>query len=891
MSLRRAALFFVFKLAASQPSPVDFQVDWPSFLARHDPIWRFNLSCSSGYTVLNSTIKHEGACPGVQCPSVAACPDLSASACDACPACTSFGLSPQWRGGMFAQLFGNTTPYINNSGWTTWAKGGSALPTHHSCGGASGIAVAWEDAAWLGNGLQGLLLRGEPGQESKALRLDVGRVDVWDRRPGSGPGGEMFDKPRLPVGYALLTFAGDIVRGGWRVALHEGVLRGSVSTTLGAVNFTLLTHATRNVHALAWEASGGEAPQAGSGEGGAVVAFFPIQGNSTRHSPPPAYLPNPPFACGGGSGWGGAPRVCAQPLLAGAGYATALVTVPLQGAPANSYVTVLHTANDWPVDTSAATAASVAAAQAAAMGAAGGWQAAVAEQGAWWAGFWGSGSFLSVPDTAVEAAWVLQMAKVGSATRAGGGAMDLMGPWWQPSGWELFWWDMNMPVTYWPLYASGRFDLAATLTNFLLSNVSQLAANTVNHSDTYSIGGASSYDLAAPVTIAPNAMLGNFPWICHNLFSHASFTGNATMMRDVVFPLLRGAVNVYRAFAFEGPDGLLHLPPSYSPEYPYPHGPTNDTHYDLALFAWGSRTLLSLAARFNISDPLAAYWARVGTSLAPYPTDAVHGHGFNVSLGVGFDVPHRHFSHLFALFPLHNVAHDDADGGSAASRALFAASLDRWTGLTCGGQLSACPNGFTYDGAASISALMGASLPARAEDAAGYLHGFVHSGLMHASTSYSEGHQPCLESPLGMASSLMDLLLTSWGGRLRPFPSAPPSWREAVFWRLAGEGGWRVSAARSGGATVWVALTAEPADAGGATQVVATVAPGSLAPPYATAPPGVAVEVLPTGDLRFAVPVGGTVVVFTGSAGTPPPPFDVAPLVGNVSEYNFWGKH
>lgn len=330
-----------------------------------------------------------------------------------------------------------------------------------------------------------------------------------------------------------------------------------------------------------------------------------------------------------------------------------------------------------------------------------------------------------------------------------------------------------------------------------------------------------------------------------------------------------------------------HSTPHTSPEYPYPKGPTNDTHYDLALFAWGARTLMALDAEFSIDDPQLPYWTRVTTSLAPYPISQ-QGHGYNVSLGVGFDVSHRHFSHLFALFPLHNVVYEDVDGGSPASRDLFARSLDRWTGLTCSGGAGPCPNGFTSDGAASLSALMGSNA-SRAELAAGFVHGFVHSGLMHASTAYSEGHQPCLESPLGAASSLQDILLQSWGGRLRVFPAVPPSWPDAVIHDLAAEGGWRISAVRAEGVTSWVALTASPADARGAQSITAVLAPGGLRAPYATSPPDVAITVLPSGDLSFPVPVGGTVVVFTSSGGAPPA-FVVAPLAGNATEYNWFGK-
>lgn len=440
-----------------------------------------------------------------------------------------------------------------------------------------------------------------------------------------------------------------------------------------------------------------------------------------------------------------------------------------------------------------------------------------------------------------------------------------------------------MQLTYWPLYASARFDLAATLTDYLLSNVTQLAANPKGVPDAFGMGLASSYDLSGEYSVTPGAELGNFPWIMHNLYSHASFTGNDTMLRDVVFPLLRGAINVYRNFSFVGADGLLHLPASYSPEYPYPKGPTNDTHYDLALFYWGAKTLVALNARFGLDDPLLPFWKSVLATLAPYPTDPAHG--YNVSLGVGFDIPHSTFSHLFAIFPLHNLVWDEKDGGDAASRDLITRSLDRWTGFQCGGRTDACLNGFTYDGAISISALM-VTDPARREAAAAFADGFTHSGLLHASTMYSEGHLPCLESPLGLASALQDILLQSWGGRVRVFPAAPASWPDAVFYNLAAEGGFRVSATRANGTTAWAALTAAPADARGAGNVTATLAV-ELSGAVGWLPAGADVTVLANGDLRVAVPVGETVIVYGGAA----PVFAVRMLVGNASEYNWWGMH
>jgi hypothetical protein len=112
--------------------------------------------------------------------------------------------------------------------------------------------------------------------------------------------------------------------------------------------------------------------------------------------------------------------VCTQALLAcDCGYATAFTVAPYRGG----WLAVMHTANDAPAGTSAATARAVVAAQAAALGVPGGLDAALADQATWLASFFTT-SFASIPATALEGACVLQTVKLGAATRARGGRGD-----------------------------------------------------------------------------------------------------------------------------------------------------------------------------------------------------------------------------------------------------------------------------------------------------------------------------------------------------------------------------------------------------------------------------------------------------------------------------------
>jgi len=439
-------------------------------------------------------------------------------------------------------------------------------------------------------------------------------------------------------------------------------------------------------------------------------------------------------------------------------------------------------------------------------------------------------------------------------------------------------------LTYWPLYTAGRFDVASTLVDYVATMLPQLYVNAGAYGgDSAALSVAAPYDGSeSGVTVTPQhggGIVGDLVWTCHNLYLHASHTANDTLLTGLVLPLLRRSVNLYLHIMWRDGDGAIHLPVTDSPEYPYPTppGPSNDTNYDLALFKWGAVTL----AAHLPNDTQAAVWRDVVANLTAFPTDDA---GLRVAAGVPFTIPHRHFSHLFAVYPLHLVTYEDADGGDAASRALIATSLDHWNGLTCSGVNGSCPNGFTFDGSASISAAMGGD---RAAAAAANLTRFMTSGLVRASTMYAEGNQPCIESPLAAANSLQELLLQSWGGRIRVFPAVPPAWPAAVFANLSAAGGFAVTAVRNASVTSWFAISAP--FVGGGVAATATVSAPSLAPPYAWSPAGAWVQPLASGDIAVTVPAGGTVTVW--SAASPPSSFVVAPVAQPAGSANHFGVH
>jgi alpha-L-fucosidase 2 len=64
-----------------------------------------------------------------------------------------------------------------------------------------------------------------------------------------------------------------------------------------------------------------------------------------------------------------------------------------------------------------------------------------------------------------------------------------------------------------------------------------------------------------------------------------------------------------------------------------------------------------------------------------------------------------------------------------------------------------------------------------------------------------------LEGNFGASQAVHEMLLQSWGGRIRVFPAIPPEWEDVSFSQLRAEGGYIVDAERIDGKTVRVEIT------------------------------------------------------------------------------------
>ncbi len=630
----------------------------------------------------------------------------------------------------------------------------------------------WWEAPYLGNGMMGTLLR---KLDERTVEWQVGRSDVEDYRSIN------YGMGRLPIGSFLLRTQGELTGCDMRLNLLNAEAGGLIQTRVGRIAFTTLVHADQMAIFVCWKGEEGEADS--------VLEWHPKEALHPRLAVKPdperkkTWEPNPD---GYQSDCGGIP-VWVQPLAEG-GYATAWLETRFDGWRR----LFISTQYAWPGEPQAiAEQAADAVRDAAAVPR----EEFIATHRASWLEHYRK-SFFSVSDPYWQSFYWNQIYKLRAATRQDGVILGLQGPWDQPTPWPGIWWNLNVQLTYWPMYVSNHLELAEPLPENLRQHLPQLVANVppeyrhdsagIYRSSTARLVGGVFYP--SPVERPGDAgepEVGNLLWACHNVWLHYRMAMDEPLARESLYPVLRRAVNYHRHFLEEGPDGRLHLPRTRSPEFK--SGP--DCNYDLALFRWGVETLLALTERLGLEDPLAPEWQRIVEKLVDFPEGK---QGFLIARDMPLDSSHRHYSHLLMIYPLYQVNAEQPEGKMRILR-----SLDHWHSLP------EALFGYSYTGGASIAAGIGDGQ--RALDCLNAFRPFIEPNTMYREAG------PVIETPLSAAQSIHDMLLQSWdapdGPLLRIFPAVPESWREAVFHQWRAQGAFLVSAARSGGRLLWVGVT------------------------------------------------------------------------------------
>ncbi len=655
------------------------------------------------------------------------------------------------------------------------------------------LPVDYFDGPFVGNGLFGAIVF-KDDKVSNTLRFEIGRSDVYDHRDDGTPLGHA--RIRLPIGQILLTPKGKITASSMRMDLWNAELRGEIKTTEGVLTFRCFVPRAEKVIIIQLSSEGNENQ--------ATCYFRPQQGDSQRYlvkrnkEKGLVYKGNPLVTNKELDRY----PVTEQTLLSGSDYATTWKEIQTSRSDLEKWdrtilVTVANCFGDntkTPYGSSQKAVDTLKEIEGRSI------QAMVLAHRTWWHAYYPK-SYILVPDKKLEQFFWVQMYKLGSATRPEGPVIDLMGPWFKPSVWAALWMNLNVQLTYSTLGLTNHLDLEDPLYRLIERHQDQLIENVPEkfRADCSAVSNPVGYDEMKGnvfITDDPNSKqsmnLIVLPWLMQNFYVYNQRVGDEARLRTSIYPLMRRTFSVYLHILYVGKDGKYHIPLTYSDEY----GVAQNTSLNLALAKWGFTTLIECANRLNINDPLVPKWKHVLDNLAALPIDPATG--IMIGDNVPFIKSHRHYSHLFAVWPLHTL---DVDR-EPLMRPIVEQSINHFTSLEGDNCM------FKYTGASSLWSSVGNGDQALAwlKRALVLLPRDSNKPVptVGENTLYSENGWPTFESPIAASRDILDMLLQDDDGRLKVFPALPSSWKDVVFYNLRAQGGKVVSAERKDGKTVWV---------------------------------------------------------------------------------------
>ena len=229
--------------------------------------------------------------------------------------------------------------------------------------------------------------------------------------------------------------------------------------------------------------------------------------------------------------------------------------------------------------------------------------------------------------------------------------------------------NINVQMNYWPAEPLAMSPMTLPLMRFI-DNCSVAGAQVVRN--TYGMNGwtvhhnSDIWCAANPVgeksgspSWANYVMAG--PWLCTHLYEHYLFTGDKIFLKETAYPLLKGSAEFLMDWLIEK-DGKYITSPSTSPENGFidENGKNGQVTIGSAMdleICWELFTDVIEASEVLKADPeLRAKWKHYRDNLHPLQVGAAGNLVEWYKDWKDTDPQHRHVSHLFGLYPGHEIS-------------------------------------------------------------------------------------------------------------------------------------------------------------------------------------------------------------------------------------------
>lgn len=295
-------------------------------------------------------------------------------------------------------------------------------------------------------------------------------------------------------------------------------------------------------------------------------------------------------------------------------------------------------------------------------------------------------------------------------------------------------------------------------------------------------------------------------WLSHHLWEHYAFGGDLEFLRTRAWPVLREAARFCLDWLCEAADGTLTTMPSTSPENRYldrlgrPCSIDVGTTSDLVAIRELFHEVLHASRAMGIHEPLEK---EVRHALSRLPGYRTTGTGALAEWSMDFDEEepgHRHFSHLYGVYPGTQIDQTTPRWATAAGRSI-ARRLEHGGGGT----------GWSLAWLVCLQARLGDGPGAQAS-LSRWLSGSVFANLfdLHP-TQPGEPGVFQIDGNFGVTAGIAELLVQSHGPSVRLLPALPPSWPSGTVAGLRIRGGGEISLEWNEGSLAKVELFAHRA--------------------------------------------------------------------------------